>query len=62
MENTRIHKKEVNLQPHQFTHLIKSQLMSHLAEATLLSRKDVSAVLEELANVMHTSSQQRWCL
>ena len=30
--------------------------MSHLAEATLLSRKDVSAVLEELANVMHTSS------
>ncbi|WP_304985563.1 hypothetical protein [Coxiella-like endosymbiont] len=27
--------------------------MSHLAEVTLLSRKDVSAVLEELANVMH---------
>lgn len=31
----------------------KSQLMTHLAEATGVSKKEVNAVFEELANVMH---------
>ena len=31
----------------------KSQLLTHIAESTDLSRKQVSAVLEELANAMH---------